>query len=97
MKDPKSIQDLGPIQLWKLRKEICLNSYFLKDYENSYGLDPKEVYDFFMGFLDWIEEAIKDDNPGISSYDLDNMWDVYLEDYDTPSNLRSWWLEYSSN
>lgn len=36
--------------LWPLRKQIVLGSLFISDYENDFGLDPKEVCDFFDSF-----------------------------------------------
>ena len=36
--------------LWTLRQQIVLGSLHISDYKNKFGLDPKEVCDFFDGF-----------------------------------------------
>ena len=53
-------------QLWELRREIVLNSLYYSDYENSFGLDRRIVSAFFDGFLDFIEEEMKEDIPGFT-------------------------------
>ena len=84
----KTIADLGPIQLWRLRKDIVLNSLYLKDYENRYDIDPQEVCDFFKGWLDFLEEDMKEE---IESYDTNDFFN-YLDLFDTPKRLLNWWL-----
>jgi hypothetical protein len=86
MKKQLHVKDLGPRQLWKLRKEVKVNSVFTKDYENSFGIDPKEVHDFFDGYLEGLEEAML---AAIPDYDSNNFFD-YFEEYDTYSNLKRW-------
>ena len=81
------IADLGPRQLWNLRKDIVLNSLFLTDYENRYRVDPQEAYDFFDGWLEFLEEEMREEIPDFKD---DNFF-VYLDKYDTPKNLRAWW------
>ncbi len=49
-------------ELKKLRSEIRLNSLYTKDYENSFGIDPKDVQMFFDGYLDDLEEIYIIDN-----------------------------------
>lgn len=83
-----SIKDLGPIQLNRLYKQIIINSCYLRDYKNNYGIDPCEVCDFFMGYLDYLEEIIKEDNPAY----YDGIFWVLFPWYDTPKNLHNWWL-----
>ena len=39
-------------QLKQLRNEIVLNSLYLSDYQNSLGVNPRNVYNFFEGYLD---------------------------------------------
>ena len=86
MKKIKHISDLGPRQLWKLRKEIVVNSYHLSDYDNSYGIDPKECYVFFMGYINWIERAIKEE---VSIYNDKKFWH-YFHKYDTYHELNEY-------
>lgn len=84
----KYISDLGPIQLWKLRKQIVLNSLYYTDYENEYGIDIIEVCNFFNGWLDFLVEEMKEDHPDYN----DNMfWDLFPK-YDKSKYLLNWWF-----
>ena len=84
----KQIKDLGPIQLWRLRKDIVLNSLYLTDYENRYGVDPQEVYNFFDGWLEFLEEDMREEIPDYKEEDFF----VYIDLFDTPKNLLNWWF-----
>lgn len=79
------IKDLGPRQLWKLRKDIHLGSIFLDDYKNRYGIDPKEVYDFFDGWIDDIYDQMKEEHPG---EEID-FWGL-IDKYDTCKCLKNY-------
>lgn len=72
------ITELSKEQLSQLRKEITLNSLFIKDYTNTLGIDPQETYYFFEGYSEL----------------LDNLMKEALKDYDTEDNLYCWWLVY---
>ena len=71
-----------------LRNEIVLNSLFILDYENSFGLDPCEVNAFFDGYLDYLEDLMLEDNCSDENY-FDN-----LEKYDTLENLWNYYNEW---
>lgn len=86
-KKVRHLSDLGPIQLWRLRKDIRLNSIFLFDYHNRYEIPVKEAYDFFMGYLDFLEELMKEEIP---NYNPNNFWD-YIDLFDTKHNLLEWY------
>lgn len=73
--------------LWKLRQEIKLGSLFVSDYRNSFGIDPHKVCDFFEGFLEFVEEKMREDHPGSDDKDF---WEL-LPDYDTPEYLLDWY------
>ena len=73
--------------LWKLRQEIKLGSLFIADYRNSFGVDPHKVYDFFDGFLEFVEEEMREDHPGFNDA---AFWEL-LPDYDTPEYLLDWY------
>lgn len=48
--------------LWPLREQITLGSLLLSDYDNSFGIKPKKVCDFFTSFWDeYCEERAKED------------------------------------
>jgi hypothetical protein len=40
-------------ELQQLRNEITLNSLFTDDYTNSFNIDPRQVQDFFDGWVDY--------------------------------------------
>ena len=51
-----------PEYLWKLRQEITLGSIYVADYNNSFGIKPEKVCDFFTSFWDsYCEQLAKDD------------------------------------
>lgn len=52
-----------PEYLWQLRQEIMLGSLYVSDYNNSFGIKPEKVCDFFTSFWDsYCEERAKGDN-----------------------------------
>lgn len=73
--------------LWKLRQEIKLGSLFIADYRNSFGVDPHKVCDFFDGFLEFVEEEMREDHPRFNDADF---WEL-LPNYDTPEYLLDWY------
>lgn len=80
------IADLDKNQLWAIRQEICLNSLFLKDYENSFGIDAEEAYSFFDGYMSYLSE--------LCEADAENNNVVVIEpvDYDSPDALYEWFM-----
>ena len=70
-----------------LRNEIVLNSLFISDYENSFGLDPWEVNAFFDGYLYYLEDLMLENDCTDENY-FDN-----LEKYDTLENLWNYYNE----
>lgn len=71
------VNNLTKEQLWKLRQEIVLGSLYTHDYDNSFGIDPSAVSNFFDSF---IEDAQMDDygrpnNRKTEEYD--NAEDLY--------------------
>ena len=72
------IKDLTTTQLWDLRKEIVLNSVFLSDYDNSLGIEPQEVCNFFDS---WLEDLGTQMEEQIPNY-CDSMFLDYLPDFD---------------
>ena len=89
------MKKLNKSQLWNLRKEIVLNSLYFDDYDNSFGLDKYNLSLFFDGYLEFLEEEMKDN---IENYD-DNMFFEYLrsDDYDNEDNLYDWYMIIEDN
>lgn len=57
-------------KLWRLRQEIVLNSLYLRDYENTFGIPHYIVCDFFDGYMEYLEEINETDTP-------ENLWSWY--------------------
>lgn len=84
-------------QLQKLRQEIILNSLFTDDYTNSFNIPPRQVQDFFDGYLEDCE-YIPNDN-GDLLCDLvgtisDN--DYWNELFKIANNIDYLWEYYCS-
>lgn len=82
-------------EISKLRKEIVLNSLYTKDYENSFGIDPHKVQDFFDSFVEYIwQDVIEgfEDDEKTSVLDAEfkkhdnteEIYDYYAYMFDTP-------------
>lgn len=79
----KHIKDLTASQLLRLRKEIVLNSLYLRDYENSFGIDQKEVCNFFEGYVEYLYEVAGHEDIWLDIFDL-------VKEYDNKQNLQDW-------
>ena len=84
-----SINQLSTEQLYALRKEITLNSLFIKDYNNSFGINPEEVCNFFNGYVEYLYEIAEENLH--SDYDFFEI----VEAYDTDNNLLNYWLYFA--
>ena len=73
------IEDLTTEQLWELRKEVTLNSLFIHDYENSFGISPRSACDFFDGYVEFLSELAQETG---------TPWHAQ----DSPEHLREWLL-----
>ena len=60
--------------LWALRKQIILNSLFISDYRNTFGIDPHVVCDFFDSYLSYLDEEMTQTVPG---YDDSQFFDLF--------------------
>ena len=78
------VNDLNTSQILDLRKEIVLNSLFLKDYENSFGIDAEECFTFFDGYCDYLFEIASEEGLRVN-----NFFEV-IETYDNKENLLRW-------
>lgn len=95
----KNFEDLTTQELQKLRNEIVLNSIFYGDYDNSFGFDIKHIYQFFDGYVSFLEELAEEDNYS----DWENVLEMFNR-YDTIENLQSWfncyddlsWIKFSN-
>lgn len=78
------LKDLGKTQLWRLRQDIVLNSLFLNDYENRYGIAPKEVCAFMDGYVEDLCNIAQENN-----IKTDSVGDI-IELYDNKDNLYNY-------
>ena len=74
------VNNLTKEQLWKLRQEIVLGSLYTHDYDNSFGIDPSAVSNFFDGF---IEDSQVDD--------FGKSIDREVEEYDNAEDLYNYY------
>lgn len=79
-------------ELWNLRQQIPLCSLFVKDYINTFHVDPECVCNFFDGYADYLETKMKERE---DSYKDEPFHELFLK-YDTPEALYDYWsnLEY---
>lgn len=75
---------------WKLRQQVTIGSCFMSSYENSYGLDPHRVSDFFEAYELFIDERILDNH---GDKEWDRNYEPLFEKYDTEATL----LEFVNN
>lgn len=87
MKYPNHVYQLTKKQLKELRSDITLDSDFTRDYENGFGINPKEVQAFFDGFSEEIEYL--GEEAGIEDYfdardkfdNIEQLWRYHKYDY----------------
>jgi hypothetical protein len=80
----KTFEDLTIEELWKLRKEIVLNSIYYADYVNSFGFNSKDVCYFFDEYIEYIDELAEEEEGTL--LDMETLF----EKYDNKENLWSW-------
>lgn len=88
-KEKLSMHKLSLRQVRKLRKQIVLNSLYLRDYENSYGIDPHAVQNYFDGFVEYLCEVARTKSPKhvdsmtilLRALDLEKQDPSLLKDY----------------
>ena len=93
------IHELDKESLWKLRKEIVLNSLFIHDYDNSFGFDPRDVCTFFDGFIEHVDTMEREENQvALPILDLLKKYDNPDALFDWYSSIEDWdWFRYTDN
>ena len=73
-----------------MRKEIVVNSWFTSDYENTHHILPRNVQDFFDGYISYLYELAEEngENPDIQ--------DLCIK-YDNADNLENWYYCFEDN
>lgn len=59
--------DLTKEELEQLRKEVCVGSCFISDYENSFNINPDEVCDYCDGYWEFLWSEYKEEAENIDS------------------------------
>lgn len=79
--------------LWKLRKEIVLNSLYLHDYENSFNIDENIVCSFFDGYMEELNCIMEEKytTEEIRSLSFDEYYNKLFE-LDNQENLYNYYL-----
>ena len=99
----KRFENFTKEDLQSLRNEIVLNSLFVSDYNNSFGISAKSVCDFFDSYMEFLSELAFEDNFKIGDPSKGmHTYDEFFEKYDTIDNLMEWygcyedfsWVEY---
>lgn len=80
-------------ELLDLRQQIVLNSLFVSDYENEFGIDPNDVCTFFYGFVEFLEDKMRED--GIDPQKQNSYTE--LDKYDTYENLMEYWNSFEES
>lgn len=78
--------------LVELRKDISLDSIYLSDYKNRFGIDREQVCNFFEGYGDYLLELMNEDGK-----DGDNNYYNLRSEYDNEKNLIAWYGCYDFN
>ena len=77
-------------ELCDLRNEIVLNSLYTSDYENTHHILPRDVQDFFDGYVEYLYELAEEDGEELDIMDL-------CAKYDNPNNLENWYNCFEDN
>ena len=73
--------ELNANQLWELRKQITLNSIYVADYVNSFGFDERDISNFFLGYVEYLEEEYGDNWKEYDNKETLEQWYDCCEDY----------------
>lgn len=76
--------------LWSLRQQIVLNSLYVSDYQNSFGIDEHKVCDFFDGYISFLTELEKEKY----GKELDNI-SAFFDEFDNEENLKKWYGHFA--
>ena len=93
----KRFENFTKEDLQSLRNEIVLNSLFVSDYNNSFGISAKSVCDFFDSYMEFLSELAFEDNFKIGNPSKGmHTYDEFFDKYDTIDNLGNWYGCYES-
>lgn len=80
----KRFEDLTSAELWAIRSKVVVNSVYLAEYENQYGISEVSLCNFFDGYYEYICELAEEEHGK----------NLNLDEYDTEENLYNWYNCY---
>lgn len=97
----KRLENFKREDLERFRKDIVLNSLFVSDYQNSFGITPDSACLFFDSFMSFLEDLAEEDGFDIGKGTPED-YERFFAQYDTIDNLEDWhgcyedfsWVEY---
>ena len=91
-------KNLTKEDLWKLRKQIVLNSLFIADYENDFEFNSFDISHFMGGYYDYLQELMEEDNcTDLSKYDNEDNLFAWFNCYDDLDWIRCRKLTYKTH
>ena len=81
----KRFEDLTSAELWAIRSKVVVNSVYLADYENQYGISEVSLCNFFDGYYNFIWELAEEEH----GKNLNHKF--VFNEYDTEENLYNWY------
>ena len=86
-------------ELQQLRNEITLNSLYTSDYNNSFNIDPRQVQDFFNGYLEDCETIPNDNGDVLCDMDLsyDDYYDTLFTIANNIDNLYDYYISFEED
>lgn len=84
----KRFEEFNSKELWALRQKVVVNSVYLADYENQYGINVVSLSNFFDGYYDYMWELATE------KYGKNVEDKVVHSEFDTEENLYSWYNCY---
>ena len=78
-------------QLSQLRSEISLGSLYVHDYENSFGIDPNKVGDFFDTYIEMICDYYAESKGYDSFEDMRYECELTPDQIDLIYNSKEFW------
>ena len=86
----KRFEDLTSAELWAIRSKVVVNSVYLADYENQYGISEVSLCNFFDGYYDYMWEL------AIEKYGRNVAEEIVRNEFDTEDNLYVWFCCYDN-
>ena len=84
----KRFENLTSAELWAIRSKVVVNSVYLADYENQYGISEVSLCNFFDGYYNYMWEL------AIEKYGKNVADKVVFNEFDTENTLYSWFNCY---